>query len=239
MLEVRGACGGYGLLTVVKGVNLSVSAGEFVALLGPNGAGKSTLLKMVAGLVECRPGHIMLNDSEITNLSPQAILRRKISLVPEGREIFGPLSVLENLELGAYHRRHDRDARRAIMEDLKAVFDLFPILAQRRTQPAGTLSGGEQQMLAIGRAVMSAPELLLLDEPSMGLGPKVVGTITDALNQLRTRGLTLLLVEQNATVALQLVDRAYIMRTGEIVLHDASANLRQNSEVMRIYLGSS
>ena len=239
MLDVRGACGGYGLLTVVKGVSLAVGAGEFVALLGPNGAGKSTLLKMIVGLVPCRPGQIMLNGAEITNLSPQAILRQKISLVPEGREIFGPLSVLENLELGAYHRRHDRHARRTITDDLKAVFDLFPILAERRAQPAGTLSGGEQQMLAIGRALMSAPDLLLLDEPSLGLGPKVVEAITGALKQLRSRGLTILLVEQNATVALQLVDRAYIIRTGEIVLHDVSDRLRQNREIMRIYLGSS
>jgi branched-chain amino acid transport system ATP-binding protein len=239
MLAVADAVAGYGAAEVVKGVSLTVGQGEFVALLGPNGAGKSTFLRMTVGLLPCRRGRITLNGEAIAGLSPPAILERRVALVPEGRQIFGPLTVFENLELGAYHRRRRREPRPAIAADLAFVQDLFPILAQRRHQLAGTLSGGEQQMLAIGRALMSHPRLLLLDEPSLGLAPRAVRAIMGALRRLREEGLTILLVEQNAKLALEMTDRAYLMRTGEIVLSEASAVLRENDEVVRAYLGMS
>jgi branched-chain amino acid transport system ATP-binding protein len=239
MLEARGVVGAYGLVEVVKGVSLTVRAGELVTLLGPNGAGKTTFLKMVVGLLPLRAGTILLNGEEIGGLSPPAILRRKVALVPEGRQIFGPLTVLENLELGAYHRRRPRAERGAVAADLDRMYQLFPVLAERRRQLAGTLSGGEQQMVAIGRALMGRPDLLLLDEPSLGLAPRVVGTIMTTLRTLRAGGLTILLVEQNAKLALEIADRGYIMRTGTIVLDDTAAKLREDTALMRIYLGMS
>jgi branched-chain amino acid transport system ATP-binding protein len=239
MLEARGVVGAYGLVEVVKGVSLTVRAGELVTLLGPNGAGKTTFLKMVVGLLPLRAGTILLNGEEIGGLSPPAILRRKVALVPEGRQIFGPLTVLENLELGAYHRRRSRAERGAVAADLDRMYQLFPVLAERRRQLAGTLSGGEQQMVAIGRALMGRPDLLLLDEPSLGLAPRVVGTIMTTLRTLRAGGLTILLVEQNAKLALEIADRGYIMRTGTIVLDDTAAKLREDTALMRIYLGMS
>ena len=239
MLEAQEVVGAYGLVEVVKGVSLTVRAGELVTLLGPNGAGKSSFLKMVVGLLPCRSGRILVNGTDLAGLSPPAILRRKVALVPEGRQIFGPLTVLENLELGAYHRRGRRAERAAIAADLERIYQLFPVLAERRTQLAGTLSGGEQQMVAIGRALMASPDLLLLDEPSLGLAPRVVGTIMSTLHALRAGGLTILLVEQNAKLALEIADRGYIMRTGTIVLDDSAANLRADTELMRIYLGMS
>ena len=237
MLAVSGAVGSYGAAEVVKGISLTVGEGEFVALLGPNGAGKSTFLKMTVGLLPCRRGRITLNGEAIDGLSPQAILERRVALVPEGRQIFGPLTVFENLELGAYGRRRRHEARDAIAADLERVNALFPILRERRGQLAGTLSGGEQQMLAIGRALMSHPRLLLLDEPSLGLAPRMVRAIMATLQRLRGEGLTILLVEQNAKLALEMTDRAYIMRTGEIVLTDTSARLREDDIVVRAYLG--
>jgi branched-chain amino acid transport system ATP-binding protein len=239
MFEARDVVGAYGVVEVVKRVSLTVRPGELVTLLGPNGAGKSTFLKMVVGLLPCRSGQILLNGEEIGGLSPPAILRRKVALVPEGRQIFGPLTVLENLQLGAYHRRKERAERGAIASDLARVYDLFPVLAERTTQAAGTLSGGEQQMVAIGRALMGRPDLLLLDEPSLGLAPKVVGTIMATLRSLKEGGLTILLVEQNAKLALEIADRGYIMRTGVIVLDDLAENLRKDPALMRIYLGMS
>ncbi len=239
MLEAQEVVGAYGLVEVVKGVSLTVRAGELVTLLGPNGAGKSSFLKMVVGLLPCRSGRILVNGTDLAGLSPPAILRRKVALVPEGRQIFGPLTVLENLELGAYHRRGRRAERGAIAADLERIYQLFPVLAERRTQLAGTLSGGEQQMVAIGRALMASPDLLLLDEPSLGLAPRVVGTIMSTLHTLRAGGLTILLVEQNAKLALEIADRGYIMRTGSIVLDDSAANLRADTGLMRIYLGMS
>ena len=239
MLAVAGAVASYGAAEVVKGISLTVGEGEFVALLGPNGAGKTTFLKMTVGLLPCRRGSITLNGEAIAGLSPPAILDRRVALVPEGRQIFGPLTVFENLELGSYHRRRRREPRAEIASDLARVHDLFPILAERRDQLAGTLSGGEQQMLAIGRALMSHPRLLLLDEPSLGLAPRAVRANMGALERLRGEGLTILLVEQNAKLALEMTDRAYIMRTGEIVLSDSSARLRENDDVVRAYLGMS
>ena len=239
MLAVSGAAGSYGAGEVVKGISLTVSDGEFVALLGPNGAGKSTFLKMTVGLLPCRRGRITLDGEAINGLSPQAILDRRVALVPEGRQIFGPLTVFENLELGAYQRRRRRESRASIAADLERVHDLFPILRERQRQLAGTLSGGEQQMLAIGRALMSHPRLLLLDEPSLGLAPRMVRAIMTALQRLRGEGLTILLVEQNAKLALEMTERAYLMRTGEIVLSDSSSRLRANDDVVRAYLGMS
>jgi branched-chain amino acid transport system ATP-binding protein len=239
MLEARGVVGAYGLVEVVKGVSLTVRAGELVTLLGPNGAGKTTFLKMVVGLLPPRAGTILVNGEDVGGLSPPAILRRKVALVPEGRQIFGPLTVLENLELGAYHRRRRRAERGAVAADLDRIYHLFPVLAERRGQLAGTLSGGEQQMVAIGRALMGSPDLLLLDEPSLGLAPRVVGTIISTLRTLRAGGLTILLVEQNAKLALEIADRGYIMRTGAIVLDDTAAKLREDPALMRIYLGMS
>ena len=239
MLEAQEVVGAYGLVEVVKGVSLTVRAGELVTLLGPNGAGKTSFLKMVVGLLPCRSGRILVNGADLAGLSPPAILRRKVALVPEGRQIFGPLTVFENLELGAYHRRGRRAERAAIAADLERIYQLFPVLAERKAQLAGTLSGGEQQMLAIGRALMSRPDLLLLDEPSLGLAPRVVGTIMSTLHTLRAGGLTILLVEQNAKLALEIADRGYIMRTGTIVLDDSAANLRADTGLMRIYLGMS
>jgi branched-chain amino acid transport system ATP-binding protein len=239
MLAVTGAAANYGAGDVVREISLTVSDGEFVALLGPNGAGKTTVLKMAVGLLPCRRGHITLDGEAINGLSPQAILDRRVALVPEGRQIFGPLTVFENLELGAYQRRRRREPRAAIAADLERVHDLFPILRERQHQRAGTLSGGEQQMLAIGRALMSHPRLLLLDEPSLGLAPRIVRTIMTALQRLRGEGLTILLVEQNAKLALEVTDRAYLMRTGEIVFSDSSSRLRANDDVVRAYLGMS
>jgi branched-chain amino acid transport system ATP-binding protein len=239
MLEAQEVVGAYGLVEVVKGVSLTVRAGELVTVLGPNGAGKTSFLKMVVGLLPCRSGRILVNGADLAGLSPPAILRRKVALVPEGRQIFGPLTVFENLELGAYHRRGRRADRAAIAADLERIYQLFPVLAERKAQLAGTLSGGEQQMVAIGRALMSRPDLLLLDEPSLGLAPRVVGTIMSTLHTLRAGGLTILLVEQNAKLALEIADRGYIMRTGTIVLDDSAANLRADTGLMRIYLGMS
>jgi branched-chain amino acid transport system ATP-binding protein len=237
MLQVSDVFGGYGAAEVVRGVSLTVGDGEFVALLGPNGAGKSTLLKMVVGLLHCLRGRIILDGEPISGLRPQAILDRRVALVPEGRQIFGPLTVFENLELGAYHRRRRGEPRAAIDGDVEWVYALFPVLRERQRQLAGTLSGGEQQMVAIGRALMSRPRLLLLDEPSLGLAPRLVRTIMETLQQLRSTGLTILLIEQNAKLALQMSDRAYIMRTGEIVLTDTSGRLQENNEIVRAYLG--
>ena len=237
MLAVSGAVGSYGAAEVVKGISLTVGEGEFVALLGPNGAGKSTFLKMTVGLLPCRRGRITLNGEAIDGLSPQAILERRVALVPEGRQIFGPLTVFENLELGAYGRRRRHEARDAIAADLERVNALFPILRERRGQLAGTLSGGEQQMLAIGRALMSRPRLLMLDEPSMGLSPIMMNLIFTTLAELKSEGTTILLVEQNAQAALALADRAYVIETGSVVLEGSAGELAASEQVRKAYLG--
>ncbi len=219
-----------------KGVSLSVRSGEIVTLIGANGAGKSTLLQAVCGLLPNWKGEILFEKKSLKGLAPPAIVKRGVSLVPEGRLIFPPLSVLDNLKLGAYtiYRKKEHERAAANME---RIMELFPILRERSEQQAGTLSGGEQQMLAIGRAMMAEPKLLLLDEPSMGLAPLLVEKIMATLSDLRNEGLTILLVEQNANAALKIADRGYVLETGNIVLQGASSDLATDVEVKRAYLG--
>jgi branched-chain amino acid transport system ATP-binding protein len=232
MLEVAGISAGYGHVRVLEDVSLAVEAGECVTVIGANGSGKSTLLKTVAGLLRPTAGRVALDGDDVTGLSAEKLVRRGVGLVPEGRRLFGPMSVAENLALGAYSL-----GRASHAGELERVHALFPVLAERATQPAATLSGGEQQMLAIGRALMSRPRLLLLDEPSLGLAPKVIGSIFAALDELRREGLTILLVEQDARLALRHADHGYVMRTGRVVLTGPAAELAANDDVRLIYLG--
>lgn len=236
MLRLRNLKCYYGKIRALNGVSLSVREGEIIALIGANGAGKSTLLQTLCGLVPRWEGEILLNKESLKGLKPQAIVKRGMSLVPEGRLLFPPMTVLENLKLGAYlrYRRRENDA---VREDLEAVMGLFPILRDRARQPAGTLSGGEQQMIAIARALMARPKLLLLDEPSMGLAPFLVRMILDTLVQLKERGITMLLVEQNAKAALQIADRGYVIENGRIVLEGLAQDLLADQDVKRAYLG--
>jgi len=236
MLPIRNLKCFYGGIMAIRGVSLSVRRGELICLIGANGAGKSTLLGAVSGLLPGWQGEIRFQDRSLRGLDPPAVVRRGASLVPEGRLIFPTLSVMDNLQLGAYTlvRRGGREEAAA---GLERVLDLFPVLAERRRQAAGTLSGGEQQMLAIGRALMARPRLLLLDEPSMGLAPRLVEKILGTLVQLRDEGLTLLLVEQNARAALQVADRGYVFETGRVVLEGRAADLLDDVEVRRAYLG--
>lgn len=233
MLEVRDIHTYYGNIHALKGVSLSINSGEIVTLLGANGAGKSTTLKTICGLVKPRQGAILLEGKEIHRLPPHDIVALGISQAPEGRRIFSRLTVLENLEMGAF-RRSDRDG---IAQDLERVFALFPRLKERSRQLGGTLSGGEQQMLAIGRALMARPRVLLLDEPSMGLAPLLVEEIFRVIRQLNEEGTTILLVEQNALMALSVAHRGYVLETGQVVLAGTAAELRENPEVRRAYLG--
>jgi branched-chain amino acid transport system ATP-binding protein len=236
MLRIRNLKCFYGGIMAIKGVSLSVRRGELICLIGANGAGKSTLLAAVSGLLSTWKGDIDFEDRPLFGLDPPAIVARGISLVPEGRLIFSTLSVIDNLQLGAY-TLYRRGRRGEAGESLEAVLELFPVLAERRQQAAGTLSGGEQQMLAIGRALMARPRLLLLDEPSMGLAPMLVEKILSVLVRLRDEGLTLLLVEQNARAALQIADRGYVFETGKVVLEGPAAELLDDVEVKRAYLG--
>ncbi len=237
MLRVRNLKCYYGKIRAINGVSLSVRPGELVALIGANGAGKSTLLQAVCGLLPQWEGEIQLDKSSLRGLKAPAIVQRGLSLVPEGRMLFPPMSVLDNLRLGAYVRFRRREQQARIDEDLERVMDLFPVLRERVGQPAGTLSGGEQQMLAIGRALMARPRLLLLDEPSMGLAPFLVRLILDTLLQLKQEGMTILLIEQNARAALQIADRGYVLENGQIVLEGAAADLLADQDVKRAYLG--
>jgi len=232
LLEVSGLVAGYGAITAVKGINLRVERGEIVTLIGSNGAGKSTALRAISGIVRPRSGQITFQDARIERLAPHQIVSRGVSQVPEGRGIFHRLSVRENLLMGAYQRR---DAE--IEPDLERVYDLFPRLKERLGQPGGTLSGGEQQMLAIGRALMARPTLLLLDEPSMGLSPLLVETIFSTITSIREQGSTILLVEQNALMALEIADRAYVLESGAITLEGTGAELGRDDSVRRAYLG--
>lgn len=236
MLRLRNLKCYYGKIRAINGVSLSVRAGEIIALIGANGAGKSTLLQTLCGLVPRWEGEILFDKESLKGLKPQAIVKRGMSLVPEGRLLFPPMTVLENLKLGAYlrYRRRENDA---VKEDLEAVMELFPILRDRAGQPAGTLSGGEQQMIAIARALMARPRLLLLDEPSMGLAPFLVRMILDTLVQLKERGITMLLVEQNAKAALQIANRGYVIENGRIVLEGPAQDLLADQDVKRAYLG--
>ena len=236
MLDIKGLRASYGHIEVLKGIDLRVGEGEIVTMIGSNGSGKSSLLKTISGVVRASSGEIIFKGKNIERFSCAKIVADGMSHVPEGRQLFGPLTVMENLELGAY-TRYRRDSKKEIEEDTEFVFDMFPVLKERWKQTAGTLSGGEQQMLAIGRALMSKPQLLLLDEPSMGLAPIIIQSIFAILKDLRKKGLTLLLVEQDAMVALSIADRGYVLQNGEVVLSDTSKNLLDNEDVKAIYFG--
>lgn len=233
MLTLKSVQAGYGRLTVLKGISLHVRKGEVVTLIGGNGAGKSTTLRAISGLLPIRRGQVVFAGQELTGVSPEHIVARGLGLVPEGRRVFASLSVKANLELGAFHRQDARQVRR----DLGDIQERFPILKERAHQPAGTLSGGEQQILAIGRALMARPQLLMLDEPSMGLAPRMLQLVYNILRELKAGGTTLLLVEQNARAALRLADRGYVIETGRIILDGTAAELREDPEVQRAYLG--
>ena len=233
MLEVNDIHVYYGAIHALKGVSLSVKEGQIVALIGANGAGKSPTLRTISGLLRPKVGDITFEGESITKKNVQSIVRSGISQVPEGRRIFAPLTVLENLELGAFTRK-DKDG---VAHDMELVFKRFPRLAERKKQLAGTLSGGEQQMLAMGRALMSRPRLLLLDEPSMGLSPLFVKEIFDIIQHINEQGTTILLVEQNAHMAMSIADYAYVLETGKITLEGPGQELMQSEAVRAAYLG--
>lgn len=235
MLEVQNIHTYYDNIHALKGISLNVNEGEIVTLIGANGAGKSTTLKTISGLTKPREGVVSLHGNPLHTLPAHKIVEQGIIMVPEGRRVFAVLTVLENLEMGAFVRND----KQAIAQDLEKVFALFPRLKERRNQLAGTLSGGEQQMLATGRGLMGRPRILLLDEPSMGLAPVLVDLIFDTIQQLHQQGTTILLVEQNARMALQVADRGYVLQSGEIVLSDSAENLRANESVQKAYLGIS
>jgi branched-chain amino acid transport system ATP-binding protein len=234
MLRIESASAFYGAIQALRNISIHVSAGEIVTLLGANGAGKTTLMKVISGIHPLAKGRLFLSGQSIAGAAAEKILRLGVGHVPEGRQIFGPLSVLDNLLLGAYARR---DKKREIAADLENILELFPVLRDRKGQRAGTLSGGEQQMMAIGRTLMSRPKLLLLDEPSMGLAPKVTAEIFRVIHSLKTRGTTVLLVEQNAKAALRIAERGYVLETGRIILEGETHDLLNNKDVQRAYLG--
>jgi branched-chain amino acid transport system ATP-binding protein len=233
MLELNDIHARYGAITALRGVSISVNQGELVALLGVNGAGKSTTLATIAGVLRPWQGSILFEGSSILGRSPEQIARLGISLVPEGRDIFPSLTVEENLRLGAYTRSEKSEYRRNLGE----VFELFPVLKERLQQPGGTLSGGEQQQLAIARALMSSPRLLMLDEPSLGLAPALVDQIFELVARLHQRGVTILLVEQNVDRTLEIVDRAYVMSTGLVMQQGTPQQLRAHADIEGIYMG--
>jgi branched-chain amino acid transport system ATP-binding protein len=236
MLRVESLSAFYGAIQALRNVSLHVNPGEMVTLLGANGAGKTTLMKVLSGLHPLAKGRVLFQGMNIGGLPAERILRLGVGQVPEGRQIFAPLSVLDNLVLGAYVR-YKGEQKKEVLRDLEAIFELFPILGERKKQRAGTLSGGEQQMLAIGRAMMARPRLLLLDEPSLGLAPLVVSGIFKIVQGLRSRDTTILLVEQNAKAALKVADRGYVLETGRIILEGETEDLLNNREVQRAYLG--
>lgn len=233
MLEINNLNVHFGVIHAIKGISLKVNEGEIVTLIGANGAGKTTTLRTISGLKKPSAGSILFKGKDITHMSAQDRVKAGISQVPEGRRIFSTMTVLENLELGAYLRRDKSD----IGKDLAMVYERFPILADRKKQAAGTLSGGEQQMLAMGRALMSRPKLLCLDEPSMGLAPLLVQEIFDIIQDINRNGTTVLLVEQNASMALQIANRAYVMETGTIMLSGSGEELMQSEDIKKAYLG--
>jgi branched-chain amino acid transport system ATP-binding protein len=233
MLALEGVVARYGPVTALAGISLTVEAAEFVCLIGANGAGKSTTLKTISGLVRAAAGRIRFDGHDIHGLPAREILRRGIAHCPEGRRVFPYMTVDENLAMGAYLRRDHA----AVAADLERVFAHFPILAERRRQPAGTLSGGEQQMLAIGRALMARPRLILFDEPSLGLAPTIVEAVFSIIAGIQREGTTVLMVEQNAYMALKLASRAYVLETGRVVLEGPAHALAENEHVRKAYLG--
>jgi len=233
VLSVEGVHTFYGSIEALKGISLEVRQGEIVTLIGANGAGKSTTLRSINGLNHPRQGKIVFEGTDVTSMPPHQIVKRGISQSPEGRKLFPRMSVTENLEMGAFQRTDKAEMR----EDMDRVFSLFPRLAERKTQKAGTMSGGEQQMCAIGRALMARPKLLLLDEPSMGLAPIFVEKIFEIVREINSQGTPILLVEQNALMALDTADRGYVLETGTIALADDAKKLRENEQVRKTYLG--
>lgn len=231
ILEVRGLSVSYGGIEAIKNISFDVEEGKIVTLIGSNGAGKSSTLRSIAGIVRARSGEVLFEGENILGLSPDQIVKRGITLVPEGRRVFPNLTVAENLRIGAYLRRDD------LRLDLEYIYTLFPRLKERLWQQAGTLSGGEQQMLAVGRALMAKPRLIMMDEPSLGLAPLVVQGIFDIIHTINSQGITVLLIEQNANMALQAADSAFVMQTGEIILSGTGAELLENEEVKEAYLG--
>ena len=233
LLTAHGLTAGYGTIDILHGLSLEVHAGEIVSIIGPNGAGKSTAFKTVVGFLRPREGTVTFNGEDVTGLRPDLVLRRGLAYVPQGRIVFPQMTVLENLEMGAYIER-DRDRVAAALE---RVYALFPILGDRRRQKAGTMSGGEQQMVAIARALMTSPRLILLDEPSLGLSPKFVTLIFDKLLEMKRGGFTLMVVEQNATRALAIADRGYVLELGRNRFEGLGAQLLTDPDVKRLYLG--
>lgn len=232
MLHIQNLTAGYGKVNVLHGISLDVYERECVALIGANGAGKSTTLRCICGLNEVRSGRIEFMGEQLNGLSGHAIVRKGITMCPEGRQVFAEMSVLENLEMGAHTRRDSEQ-----LSDIERMLDLFPVLRQRAKQRAGTLSGGEQEMLAIARALMARPELCIFDEPSLGLAPKIVEEVEQILLRIKAMGTTIVLVEQNAAMALRLADRAYVLEAGEVVLHGTGQELKNDPQVSKAYLG--
>jgi branched-chain amino acid transport system ATP-binding protein len=232
MLHIQNLTAGYGKVNVLHGISLDVYERECVALIGANGAGKSTTLRCICGLNEVRSGRIEFMGEQLNGLSGHAIVRKGITMCPEGRQVFAEMSVLENLEMGAHTRRDSEQ-----LSDIERMLDLFPVLRQRAKQRAGTLSGGEQEMLAIARALMARPKLCIFDEPSLGLAPKIVEEVEQILMRIKAMGTTIVLVEQNAAMALRLADRAYVLEAGEVVLHGTGQELKNDPQVSKAYLG--
>lgn len=234
MLEIKDLSVSYGAIEAVKGISLTVNDGEIVSLIGANGAGKTTTLHAITGLVPAQSGSVMFNGTDLLKTHNHDIVRLGMAHIPEGRHVFTRMSVQENLEMGAYSLKDQS----SMAKDLDMVFDMFPRLKERRTQKAGTLSGGEQQMLAMGRALMSHPNTVLMDEPSMGLSPKLVKEIFSIIRRLHEQGITVLLVEQNAKMALSIADRAYVLETGRITMEGDAKELLNNEQVRKAYLGA-
>lgn len=232
MLHIKNLTAGYGKVNVLHGISLDVNERECVALIGANGAGKTTTLRCICGLNEVRSGSIEFMGKRLDGLSGHAIVRKGITMCPEGRQVFSEMSVVENLEMGA-HTRHDNEQK----NDIEKMLDLFPVLRQRAKQRAGTLSGGEQEMLAIARALMARPKLCIFDEPSLGLAPKIVEEVEQILTRIKSMGTTIVLVEQNAAMALRLADRAYVLEAGEVVLQGTGQELENDPQVSKAYLG--